>query len=124
MENKKAYVVVDFSVCDYEECSNIVVVADNEETAKRILKECIRNAKIDVDFDNIDKTLEDSELGENKEAEWIYSESETHFEIYRNGYYASDHININIEVRPYLNEITYDKYLKDKNIKNEFNIEI
>lgn len=124
MENKKAYVVVDFSVCNYEECSNIVAVADNEETAKRILKECIRNAKIDVDFDNIDKTLEDSELGENKEAEWIYSESDTHFEIYRNGYYASDHININIEVRPYLNEITYDKYLKDKNIKNEFNIEI
>lgn len=124
MENRKAFVVVSYSVCDYEECSDIIAVTDNEHTAKRILKDYIKYAKSDVDFDNIDKKLEDIEKNQNDEAEWIYSESDTNFLIYRNGYYSKDHISLNIEVRPYYNEITYDEYLKRKYVAEDHHKEL
>lgn len=79
---KQVYVVTDSWTYDSGECSHTVVACANEEEARRIFKDMVKDARCDMaDASN---TVEE------------YDEQNMSFSIYVKGYYSSDHIDVSV----------------------------
>ena len=81
----KVYAVVSHWTCDCDNGSDIDIY-NTKEKALEELNEQIRNARIDMNYDENDK---DSNIVEELD--------EDNYCIYEDGYYSSNHISIRIE---------------------------
>lgn len=99
-ENKsdKLYVITNNSVIDDEINYGIKGVAFTKEKASKIFEEAIEEAKIDIDFDNLD-AIDTSNDIESYDENWYYSKSNNYFELFLNGEYNSN--NFAIEIKEY-----------------------
>lgn len=99
--NDKVYIIHDDCVWDDEFYPKIVGATTDKNIALRMLQNYIKEVKDIIDFNSMDLVQDDIELDYNDFPEhWIYSESDTHFYLYLNGEYNSNHISINIECLP------------------------
>lgn len=107
--NDKVYIILDDCVWDDEPLTRIVGAYQNKDDALLFLKDYIDEVKKSIDFDNMDavEITDDMDLCDYEE-EMVYSISDDHFELYRNGNYNSDHISINIEVLDLIKEYKKD----------------
>lgn len=108
----KIFIINDDCIWRDESCSNIVSVTNDKDIAIKLLKDYVKKVKEEVEFDSLD-AIEDSpdlDYGEH-EYDWIYSESDTNFELFQCGEYNSNHISINIEVRDLIKEYINEEEL-------------
>lgn len=90
------YVITNNAVVDDEIDYSIYGVATNENKAKEIFQQAVKDAKCDSDFDNLNAIDVNDESQDMHQEEWYFDESEDSFELYLNGEYNSNNFSIQI----------------------------
>lgn len=86
----KVYVVLDNSVWNDDDYTEIVAVTDTKEKAKEILKDYVKKLKDEVDFDDLEFAEKDYDDG------YVVEETEDSFYLALNGEYNSYHTSVDI----------------------------
>lgn len=92
----KIYVITNNAVVDDEIDYSIYGVSTNEDKAKEIFRQAVKDAKCDSDFDNLDAININDESQDIYQEEWCFDETEDSFELYLNGEYNSNNFSIQI----------------------------
>ena len=83
----KVYVVLESWVVDYDS-GNSMAIYDTKEKAQKDFDERVRNAKIDMNLEQV---------VEIEETNMIEEKDEDSYCVYEDGYYSRNHISIRIE---------------------------
>ena len=93
--NNKVYVITDNAVVDDEIINNVYGVAVSKNEANKIFNQAVKDAKCDFEFDVVNPINID-DYNHNCDGEWIYDENEKSFEMWLEGEYNSNNINIEL----------------------------
>ena len=90
---KEIYLVINSGCYDYSPYYKIEIITHDKQKAQEIFKESVRNAKIECNFDEINKSF----IKEDLETDYIIEKDNNEcFMIYKNGYAIEETWNVEL----------------------------